>query len=408
MDQPVTHIFANMNWMASKTARGDCLELAPGLLPVLKAVAKGNTDLNLGKLDPLAIGDAIKNGLGAVLAHISCDSTTNSRSAFASEIRAADLTARLLTADILDALGHILRASNTASYPYRPLLIKGAAMALLHYPAPHMRTMGDIDICIPLAHQSEFEAHLRTLGFTQTSHLPAEYYEHHHHSMPFWHPEWRVWVEVHTRLFPPQSPLAENSRFTLAGIDSQLQTLEVHGSPARAMNSELQLLYTCTRWLEELDVERGIFPMLDVVLLIRNQGHALNWDRIFVMLEGSPSTVTTAMHAMLAYLCDWDIISVPREVLGRLATGDRHTNRASLWILHTMVTMFLGMRRPYGRFLTERNVRIIWSTLSQAPTPLKNLLRLPYRIAFPPSDPKRFDLAFAARRLCSFVRGVVK
>jgi hypothetical protein len=392
--------------MASKTAKGYCQKLPPGLLPILKAVGTGNTSLNLSNLVPSTTREAIKYGLGAVLAHVSRDCPTNSHSVFAGDIHAADLTARLLTADVLDAIGHILRASDTASC--RPLLIKGAAMALLHYPAPHLRTMGDIDICVPLTHQSAFEALLRALGFTQTSHLPAEFFERHHHSMPFWHPQWGVWVEVHTRLFPPRSPLAEDSRFALTNIDPQLQTLEVHGAHAHVMSSELQLLYTCARWLEELNVERGVFPVLDVVLLIRNQGHTLNWDQVFVMLEGSPSVVTTAMHAMLAYLCRWDIISVPREVLGRLAAGDRHTNRASLWILHRMVTIFLIERRRYGRFLTYRNVRVIWSTLLQTPTPLRNLLRLPYRIAFPPGHPRRFDLAFVAKRLRSFVRGAAK
>lgn len=392
--------------MASRTAKEDCQKLPPGLLPVLEAVGTGNTSFNLSKLDPSTTREAIKHGLGAVLAHVSRDCPTNSHSPFADDIRAADLTARLLTADVLDAIGHILRASDTNSC--RPLLFKGAAMAWLHYPAPHLRTMGDIDICVPLAHQSVFEARLRALGFTQTADMPAEFFEHHHHSMPFWHPQWRVWVEVHTRLFPSQSPLAEDSRFALDGIEPYLQNLEVNGAPARVMTNELQLLYTCTRWLEKFNVERGIFPMLDVVLLIRNPRHMLNWDQVFVMLEGSHPAVTTAMHAMLAYLCRWDIISVPREVLASLATGDKYTNRVSLWILHRLVTIFLIERRAYGRFLTERNVRIIWSALLQTPTPLRNLLRLPYRIAFPPRHPRRFDLAFAAKRLRSFVRGAAK
>lgn len=395
-----------MGFMGSKTAWGDCRKQAPGLLSILKAVATGNTDVDLSKLDPSTIRDAIRNGLGAVLAHVSRDCPANSYSAFADDIRAADLTARLLTADVVDAIGHILRASDTGSY--QPLLLKGAAMALLHYPAPHLRTMGDIDICVPLAHRSAFEARLRALGFTQTSRLPAEFFKRHHHSMPFWHPRSGVWVEVHTRLFPPRSPLAEDPRFALPNIESQLQILEVHGAHAHVMNSELQLLYTCARWLEELNVERGLFPMLDVVLLIRNRGHMLDWDQVFAMLEGSPSMVTTAMHTMLAYLDRWDIISVPREVLGRLAAGDRHTNRTSLRILHRMVTTFLIERRHYGRFLTYRNVRIIWSTLLQTPTPLRNLLRLPCHIAFPPGRPRRFDPAFAAKRLRSFMRGVAK
>lgn len=392
--------------MTSKTTMGYCERLPPGLLPILKAVATATTDFDLDKLAPSTTRGAIENGLGAVLAYVSRDCPTRSRSAFAGDIRAADLTARLLTADILDAIGHILRACDTASY--RPLLIKGAAMALLHYPAPHLRTMGDIDICIPRAHQSAFEAQLRALGFRQTSHMPAEFFERHHHSMPFRHPEWGVWVEVHTRLFPPKSPLADDPRFALVSIEPQLRTLEVLGAPARVMSNELQLLYACTRWLEELDIERGLFPVLDVVLLVHHQGHALNWDQVFEMLEGSPSMAITAVHVMLTYLHRWDVIPVPREVLDRLAAGDKHTNRASRWILHRMVTIFLMERRPYGRFLTERNVRIIWSTLLQTPTPLKNLLTLPYRIAFPPGHPRRFDLAFAAKRLRSFVRGPVR
>jgi len=389
--------------MVSKSTMGDCQRLPPGLLPILKAVGTGNTGFELSKLDSSTTREAVKSGLGAVLAHVSRDCPANSRSAFANDIRAADLTARLLTADVLDAIGQILRACDSASC--RPLLLKGAAMALLHYPAPHLRTMGDIDICIPRTHQAAFEAQLRALGFAQTSHLPGEFFERHHHSMPFWHPKWGVWVEVHTRLFPPKSPLGEDSRFALASIEPHLRTLEVHGAPARVMSSELQLLYTCARWLEELNVERGVFPVLDVALLMRNQGHMFNWDQVFVMLEGSPSVATTAMHTMLAYLCRWDIISVPFEVSDRLAARDRHTNRVSLWILHRLVTIFLIERRPYGRFLTERNVRIIWSTILQTPTPLRNLLRLPYCIAFPPGHPHRFDLAFAAKRLRSFVRG---
>jgi hypothetical protein len=392
--------------MAFKTAKRDYQRLLPGLLPILEAAGTGNTGFDLSTLDPSTTREAVKNGLGAVLAHVSRDCPANSRSAFADDIRAADLTARLVTADVLDAIGHILRACHTASY--RPLLIKGATMALVHYPAPHLRTMGDIDICVPLTHQAEFEAQLRALGFTQTSPTPAEFYERHHHSMPFWHPKWGVWVEVHTRLFPPQSPLAEDPRFALASIEPHLRTLEVQGGSARVMSSELQLLYTCTRWLEELNVERGIFPLLDVALLIRNQGHALDWDQVFMLLDGSPSAAATAMHTVLAYLCHWGIISVPREVLERLAARDRHTNRASLWILHHLVSIFLIERRPYGALLTEHNTRVIWSALLQTPTPVRNLFRLPYHVAFPPRSSHRFDVIYAGKRLRSFVRRVAK
>lgn len=399
----IASVPANTRYREYRMARGDDQKLPPGLLPVLKAAATGDTRFDLGNLDPSTIREAINNGLGAVLAHVSRNCADSSRSSLAGDIHAADLTARLLTADVVDAIGRILQSCRSA--PYRPLLMKGAAMALLHYPAPHLRTMGDIDVCVPPEHQLVFEAQLRALGFVQTSSTPADFFAHHHHSMPFWHPEWRVWVEVHTRLFPPQSPLANDSRFALGNLAPQLQRLDVQGAPALVMSGELQLLYTCARWLEELNVERGIFPILDVTLLLHNQGHALNWDQVFAMLKESPAAIATAMHTMLAYLCRWDIIPVPREVLARLAAQDRHTNSLSLAILHRLITIFLIERHPYGRFLTEGNVRIIWSTLLRTPTPVRNLLRLPYHIAFPPRHPRRFDLAYAAGRLRSFLLG---
>ena len=374
----------------------------PGLLPILGAVTTGDIGFDLGTLDPLTITEAVKNGLGAILAHISRNNPVNLRSALAEEIRAADLTARIVTADTLDAIRHILRACDTAAY--RPLLIKGAAVALIYYPEAHLRTMGDVDVCVPLAYQADFEAKLRALGFIQTSPTPAEFYERHHHSMPFWHRQWGVWVEVHTRLFPPNSLLADDSRFALESIEPHLHKLAVQGGSARAMNSELQLLYTCTRWMEGLNIERGIFPMLDVALLMRNKGYTLDWDKVFLMLRGSSAAATTAMHTMLSYLCHRGIVSMPPDVLARLAVLDQYTNRVSLWILHRLISIFLIERKPYGPFLTENITRIIWSALLQTPTPFRNLLKLPYHIAFPPDQPRRFDLARAGGRLRSFVR----
>lgn len=378
-------------------------EPAAGLLPILRAFAAGRTDFDPGTLDEATIKDAVDSGLGALLAYVSRDCPGKAEAALAGTIRAADLTARMLTAEMLDAIGRILRASSTAGSV--PVLLKGAAMALLHYPAPHLRTMGDIDVCLPPEEQPAFEAQLRALGFRQTSPLPAEFYARHHHSMPFWHPTWGVWVEVHTRLFPPQSPLADEPQFALPAIAPQLQTLEIGGFPARAMTNEMHMLYACSRWLEELDVERGVFPVLDVMLLARNGRRKFDWDRLFLMLDQLPSVATAAVHVMVAYLSRWRIVSLPQGILDNLAARDKHTNAASIWILHRVITMFLLERRAFGRFLTRLNVSIVWSTLLRRPTPVRNLIELPFQIAFPPGHPQRFNPAFLARRLRSFLRG---
>ncbi len=372
----------------------------PGILPIFRAIATGGTDLDLSELDPSVVRLALQNGLGPILAHVGRDCDANARSPFADEIRAADLTARVLTAEAFDAVEDILRAS--AAVSCQPVLIKGAATALLYYPAPHLRTMGDIDLYVPAARQSALETQLRSLGFEQSSHRPAYFYHPHHHSMPFWHPARRVWVEVHTQLFPPESPLANDLRFSLDAITPQLRPLHVGGYAARVMSHELQLLYTCARWTEDLDPGRGAYPMLDVILLTRTRGHRLDWNHVLAMLEGS--SATTAVRLMLSYLSRWGVVSAAREVLDRLAAGDQHVNRVSLWILHRLLTSFLIEGRPYGRLATSSNVRIVWSSLTQPRSPLSNLLALPCRVAFPPRYSRPFDLAFAFRRLRSVIR----
>lgn len=386
-----------------KGVRSREAQAAPGLLPLLEAFAAGRTDWDRSALGAETVRDALETGLGAVLAHVSRHCPGAAQAAHASEVRAADLTARVLTAETMDALRAVLRAANSVGCV--PVLLKGAAMALLHYPAPHLRTMGDIDLCVPREDQPRLEAQLRALGFTQRSPLPAEFYSQHHHSMPFWHPVQGVWVEVHTRLFPPDSPLADNARLTLRAIEPQIRSIEFDGIRACAMTGEMQLLYACARWLEELDVERGVFPMLDVILLARGGGTGISWEKLFLLLDQLSSAASAAVHVMLAYLARAHIVSFPEGVLARLAARDRHTNAASLWILHRIITILLIERRAYGRFLTRLNVGIVWSSLLRTPTPMRNLLSLPFDIAFPPGHPQRFNPAFLAKRLRSFLRG---
>ncbi|GEM_PF-780413 len=369
----------------------------PGFLPVLRAVASGTDKFDLRELTAPTIQRALANGLGPLLAHISRHCAMTPRPSWADEVLAADLTARLLAAERFSALGEILHAASAGKC--QPILIKGAATALLYYPAPHLRTMGDVDLFVAPGRQQALEARLSELGFEQSSALPASFYEQHHHSMPFWHPRRLMWVEVHTQLFHSSSALATDARFTFDALSPELRPAAVSDQTGLVLSHELQLLYACARWAENIDAERGVYPILDAILLIKNQGRQLDWNRLCAAAENS--WAATALHLMFTLLSDWGLASVPQEVLARLAQQDRHTNRMSRRVLQRLVMRYVLAGKPYGRVATSSNVGVLWSGLVRPRPAWWNVLSLPYQLMFPPGRPHRFNLVHIVRRLLS-------
>ena len=301
-------------------------------------------------------------------------------SRYAREIRAADLTARVLTAAKYQALESALAA--LARVGCRPVLLKGVATALQYYPAPHLRTMGDIDLLVTADERSAAKTELRSVGFTQRSHQPVSAFVQRHHSMPFWHPERDVWIDVHTRAYPLQYPLARDPRFAPEALASQWSDIAVGDQMARVMNDELQLVYTSTRWLERFDAVRGLYPVLDGAGLLQRRAGGLDWDVVCARIEGS--WAVTALHVFLACLRRWELAPVPGEVLSWLAANDPYTNRMSIAVLRHVFTRHVLKGHPFGLMLTRSNVEIIWSTLVLPGRPGMKLISVPYHVACPP------------------------
>jgi hypothetical protein len=370
----------------------------PGVLPLLQALLAGNRGFDVGSLGKQAVDRTFEAGLGPILAYVTRSADAIPQS-YADDIEAADLTARVLSAEIFEALEDVLAATNAIGC--RPVLLKGCSTAQRYYPEPHLRTMCDIDLLVSPAEFESVESLLHAMGFRQRSAKPAAWFDRHHHSMPFWHPRRGVWLEVHTGPFPPHYPLARDSRFSLDAIGPMLLPFDVGGTAARVMSHELQLVYTGSRWSEILNTQRGVFPILDAALLLRIQGGTLDWDRVCAMVDGS--WAATALRLMLGYLDRWRLASVPAEVLRRLASSDQFTDRMLIGMLHQLVTTFVIRGRPPGSVITRRNLRIVWSTLMRPQRPWTKILALPVNLTFPPDREDRFDLLHAVQRL----RGVV-
>lgn len=356
---------------------------------LLRAIAQGRSP-DIQAISPPKLERLVQAGLGPLLYAIA-----DTRTATQHELlRAADFTARVVIGQLVSAVIQILRQAPAVAA--EAVLLKGMAACHRHYLAPHHRLMGDIDVLVPLRLQSALEQVLRTLGYEQRSELPAEFYETHHHSMPFVNDKIGVWVEIHTQLLPSTSPLTHAECFTTDAIQRGTVPLSLDGVATLALGDELHLLYTCTHWAISLNVERGLVPLLDVILLLR-EDNDIAWDRIAEWT--ATSDVGVHLSLVLGYLSDRDIVTLGPRASAVVNRGLCKLGRLNARLLYAIIDTFIVERQPFGRFLTHYNVLILWDTLLRRRHPWSNLAALPVSLLFPPNRADRFSPALVWRRL---------
>jgi hypothetical protein len=312
----LTHFIDERQTRSGNHSGGERLDLDTMVLTLLRGLAARDTHIDLTAIAPSVIERALELGLGPVVAHLAGTADRLPGRPYVERIRAAELTAHALTTAAYDSLARALAVAREIECPV--ILLKGAATALLYYPSPHLRPMGDIDLLVPVDRRAAFEEALRRSNFRQFPIDPWVNYDDHLHSAPFWDPERGVWIEVHTSVFPRDYRLARNPRFSQAAIAAQLTPIAVRDQTAYAMNHELQLIYTSARWSEMFNPRHGVYPILDAALLIRQHRDTLDWERILTLVQGSWAALP--LHLMLWYLDESDLSPIPLDVLHALGT----------------------------------------------------------------------------------------
>lgn len=337
-------------------------------------------------------------GLGPILYRLA--GKPNGGSPAAEVLLGADLTARLIAGAMIEAVEDILRAAGPDATEI--VLLKGAAAGHAHYPEPHLRVMGDIDLLAGPGTAQRLHSILGELGYVQQSHLPAAFFETHHHAMPFFHPKMQIWVELHHALLPANWAPAADADFATAAVLASTVPLVYSGIGTRRLRDELHLIYTCTHWAGSFSLERGIVAMTDIIyLLARNP--AFDWD---VLLRQMPSGwAARSVSLLLGYLCACSAIQLNSEVARFVATSLRSMGRANVrllwWLLDTRM-----IERRFERLWTEANAANLWDALLlREGAPLLNMLRLPFVLLFPPNRADRFHPSLAARRIRSLLGG---
>ena len=220
--------------------------------------------------------------------------------------RAAQQTVKLR--EILQAL---------ASEGISPIVMKGAALGVLVYPAAGLRPMLDLDL---LVKNSELDAAanvLASLGYvTDESYQPAEWYRsQHHHLAPLISQDGSVAVEVHNQVAPPRA----NVSIPIAEFWRRARSAQIASTPALVLAPEDLLLSTCIHVAIGQQFEKAFRGLIDIGEILRAYGSEIDWEQLVL-------SAVDCEAADCVYYCLWTAQSivdapVPAGLLQELKTA---------------------------------------------------------------------------------------
>jgi hypothetical protein len=310
--------------------------------------------------------------------------------ALAERLLAADLTARVLIEQrVLTALDAV-DACERRGHPVT--LLKGISLSHYQYESPHFRPMTDVDVLVPEEAVAELESDLLERDYRHAAPVMAP---DSHHGEPLYHSSTHTKLELHSALFPRRSPLRTGTLFDGPTLARESIEARFHGRTVRRLSREFQLVYLASAWSRDLCDQSldpsFVFGLFDAVALTRSP---FDWDRVLELVDNP--LAAASLDVLLACLSQLHGALVPSRVRDGVRRRHRLLGAAEVALLRSLVRRsLLG-----GRRFEFCNSWRIWSSLfSTDGRPGLKLLRLPSHVAFPPQDPRRFDVTMQWARL---------
>lgn len=337
------------------------------LLALLRSVSEGRALPPLPSLKDHQVKWIIKAGLGPLFWFASQKDSGTEDSPLFHDLKAADLTTRLINRIQLETLGEILGRCVGLLPPIT--LLKGSSTGSELYPEPHLRVMRDLDLLVDAEAQPKLESILLEMGFRQQSTNSHDYYATHHHSMPFYHRNTDVWVEVHRGLFPSGSRVVKLPVFNSRSITAESRPSKLKEIPVMRLSTELQIVYTASHWALELKREGGLFALLDIIYLLKKAQQKIRWDTIFNWVKDS--VACAHLYLVLSYLKKNNIIELDSKVLADLFVRQRSFGMLNLRIAHSLITRYLVVGKTP---ISAWRLGVFWENLLLDQGPARNLL----------------------------------
>lgn len=370
--------------------------MIPPLIKLLQAEFGAGPALELPSLGRADVHWLIETGLAPVLWSYLQTQPGQISAADQQTVKAADLTARLLAEDIFDSLAQIQAAAAQEQIPM--ILLKGVSVAQQWYPRRHWRPMRDIDILVRADDLARMEDSLRKLGYRQQGTRGAEFFIGHQHSMPFFRDDPPCWIEVHTTLFRAGSAGAQVPAFQRERLFDQ--SVAFAGPDVRCFTPEMQLVYTAVHWGSKLTQVGGLLPLLDIVLLLKKA--EMDWDKVLMICRHP--VAARHLYLVLSWLHRQRLVDVPDSIWLALEPGRRSLTDIGVRMLHDIIDSHLVQGQLYKGLYSEALVNVRWETLLGDEPPALKLLKLPWRLLFPPQAENRYQLGRQLRRLSALWR----
>jgi len=365
------------------------------LSDLLNAIAHDKANLNINELSADFIDFSVAAGVGPYLKYCSSEFSSIVKKENLDTLLSADLTAKIITQSMINSLNEIFTLPNMHSI--KIILLKGIAVGQQYYPKPWLRIMSDIDLLIAEKDIPEFEKALESLGYKQTSNNPLEFYNKHHHGMPFYNEDTNLWIEVHTHLFSDTSKSKLDNIFKLENINKNTIEVPDNNVNIRQLSPEMQLIYTCVHWAEDYHTYKGCIQLIDVINLIKNNHKGLEWSRITDYIQNTASA--SSVYLVLSYLEKANALPFGVNPINKSLLKYNNMSIVNVYILHTIIKLYLTGGHKYNKFFNENNIKIIWKTLLRPRNSFINILFIPYNILFPITNKKRFSIIFMLNRI---------
>lgn len=315
----------------------------------------------------------------------------------------ADLTAMVRHRSLIDATNEIIDVCQESGAPLT--LLKGISISDQYYPAAHLRPMGDIDILVSEPACERIESTMLRLGYRRKS--DHEHREGAHHGAPLFHPERRVWVEIHNALFSQGTNLRSSGVFSPSHVTTQFVTSTFRGRAVNRLTDELQLVYIASFWVQDLSrykIHASFMPpLLDALYLLKATKRTLDWDGLLGWLDNAMPAAS--LYLMLTYLSRRGLYRVDPPILSRLASSQDIVGPVEIRIVHGILHDYLIGGRPFSRLFSAWHAQIVLSTLLAPGSRARKLASLPWNLVFPPSMAERYSVRYQLGRIARMLRG---
>lgn len=367
------------------------------LLRSLRALARGEGLADTAGADAFEIDTVIASGLGPLVHHLLVRGGAT-LPPVARPLQAAELTSRVLTAELRNGVAYALAALD--SHRIEATLLKGIAFSTRYYAEPHLRVMGDVDLLLPAGRVEAGVAALLDAGFVMPEEPGTMDVTDHIHAPGMFHPERELWIELHRSLILPAFAASAEAPLNLENLGSYQYDGRFGDLRVKYLRPEFELVYMAVGWCRDLTdgcgdpgLRRAPF---DAVALLR-AADTFDWD---LVRSWSRNTLTGAcVYVLLSYLARHGVLADAPAVLPRIRATQTYVNAASLKAVHLLIDRYLlGMRR-FGPLASTSNVGNLFDALI-APRPAwRNLLAAPANLVFPRREPRRFNWRYQLGRL---------